>query len=124
MVLNCGNVSHFSYSAGDIALLNCTAIVNTSNESLNDKNPVSESIHQLAGPELRDELLKLKGNVRVLNMVLKQMYDRRVVDLWIFHVSFEQYQRFSQFFSGLLRTAEAFFIRIEITLTRQSSSCF
>ncbi|XP_008326733.1 ganglioside-induced differentiation-associated protein 2 [Cynoglossus semilaevis] len=47
--------------AGDIALLNCTAIVNTSNESLNDKNPVSESIHQLAGPELRDELLKLKG---------------------------------------------------------------
>uniref|UniRef100_A0A667YTP6 Ganglioside induced differentiation associated protein 2 n=1 Tax=Myripristis murdjan TaxID=586833 RepID=A0A667YTP6_9TELE len=46
---------------GDIALLNCTAIVNTSNESLNDKNPVSDSIHQLAGPELRDELLKLKG---------------------------------------------------------------
>lgn len=46
---------------GDIALLNCTAIVNTSNESLNDKNLVSESIHQLAGPELRDELLKLKG---------------------------------------------------------------
>uniref|UniRef100_A0A7N6ARU9 Macro domain-containing protein n=1 Tax=Anabas testudineus TaxID=64144 RepID=A0A7N6ARU9_ANATE len=46
---------------GDIALLNCTAIVNTSNESLNDKNPVSDSIHQLAGPELREELLKLKG---------------------------------------------------------------
>uniref|UniRef100_A0A8C4GNJ5 Ganglioside induced differentiation associated protein 2 n=1 Tax=Dicentrarchus labrax TaxID=13489 RepID=A0A8C4GNJ5_DICLA len=47
--------------AGDVALLNCTSIVNTSNESLNDKNPVSDSIHQLAGPELRDELLKLKG---------------------------------------------------------------
>uniref|UniRef100_A0A4W6G0B3 Ganglioside induced differentiation associated protein 2 n=1 Tax=Lates calcarifer TaxID=8187 RepID=A0A4W6G0B3_LATCA len=46
---------------GDLALLNCTAIVNTSNESLNDKNLVSDSIHQLAGPELRDELLKLKG---------------------------------------------------------------
>ncbi|XP_075886991.1 ganglioside-induced differentiation-associated protein 2 [Nelusetta ayraudi] len=46
---------------GDVALLNCTAIVNTSNESLNDKNPVSDRIHQLAGPELRDELLKLKG---------------------------------------------------------------
>uniref|UniRef100_A0A671UCR3 Ganglioside induced differentiation associated protein 2 n=1 Tax=Sparus aurata TaxID=8175 RepID=A0A671UCR3_SPAAU len=46
---------------GDVALLNCTSIVNTSNESLNDKNPVSDSIHQLAGPELRDELLKLKG---------------------------------------------------------------
>ncbi|KAK5890048.1 hypothetical protein CesoFtcFv8_013617 [Champsocephalus esox] len=46
---------------GDIGLLNCTAIVNTSNESLNDKNPVSDSIHRLAGAELRDELLKLKG---------------------------------------------------------------
>lgn len=46
---------------GDVALLNCTSIVNTSNESLIDKNPVSDSIHQLAGPELRDELLKLKG---------------------------------------------------------------
>lgn len=46
---------------GDVALLNCTAIVNTSNESLNDKNPVSDSIHRLAGPELRDELFKLKG---------------------------------------------------------------
>ncbi|XP_010779633.1 ganglioside-induced differentiation-associated protein 2-like [Notothenia coriiceps] len=48
-------------SCGDIGLLNCTAIVNTSNESLNDKNPVSDSIHRLAGAELRDELLKLKG---------------------------------------------------------------
>ncbi|XP_077584404.1 ganglioside-induced differentiation-associated protein 2 [Stigmatopora nigra] len=46
---------------GDVALLNCTAITNTSNELLNDKNPVSERIHQLAGPELKDELLKLKG---------------------------------------------------------------
>ncbi|TMS06921.1 Ganglioside-induced differentiation-associated protein 2 [Larimichthys crocea] len=27
--------------SGDVALLNCTSIVNTSNESLNDKNPVS-----------------------------------------------------------------------------------
>uniref|UniRef100_A0A3P8ZJQ9 Macro domain-containing protein n=1 Tax=Esox lucius TaxID=8010 RepID=A0A3P8ZJQ9_ESOLU len=46
---------------GDVALLNCTAIVNTSNETLTDKNPISESIHKHAGPELRDELLKLKG---------------------------------------------------------------
>lgn len=46
---------------GNVALLNCTAIVNTSNESLHDKNPVSDSIHHLAGPELHDELLKLKG---------------------------------------------------------------
>ncbi|XP_034418030.1 ganglioside-induced differentiation-associated protein 2 isoform X1 [Cyclopterus lumpus] len=46
---------------GDVALLNCTAIVNTSNESLSDKNPVSDGVHRLAGPELRDELFKLKG---------------------------------------------------------------
>ncbi|XP_035750459.1 ganglioside-induced differentiation-associated protein 2 isoform X2 [Egretta garzetta] len=49
---------------GDVALLNCTAIVNTSNESLTDKNPVSESIFMHAGPDLRDELQKLKGTVR------------------------------------------------------------
>ncbi|KAI1242218.1 hypothetical protein IHE44_0005735 [Lamprotornis superbus] len=46
---------------GDVALLNCTAIVNTSNETLTDKNPVSESIFMHAGPDLRDELQKLKG---------------------------------------------------------------
>uniref|UniRef100_A0A8C2FH23 Ganglioside induced differentiation associated protein 2 n=1 Tax=Cyprinus carpio TaxID=7962 RepID=A0A8C2FH23_CYPCA len=46
---------------GDVALLNCTAIINTSNETLTDKNPVSDSIHRYSGPELRDELLKLKG---------------------------------------------------------------
>ncbi|XP_068946331.1 ganglioside-induced differentiation-associated protein 2 isoform X1 [Petaurus breviceps papuanus] len=46
---------------GDVALLNCTAIVNTSNESLTDKNPVSESIFMLAGPDLKEELQKLKG---------------------------------------------------------------
>ncbi|KAM6934974.1 ganglioside-induced differentiation-associated protein 2 [Xenentodon cancila] len=46
---------------GEVALLNCTAIVSTSNESLNDKNPVSESVSRLAGPDLWDDLLKLKG---------------------------------------------------------------
>lgn len=46
---------------GDVALLNCTAVVNTSNETLTDKNPISDSIHRHAGPDLRDELLKLKG---------------------------------------------------------------
>lgn len=46
---------------GDVALLNCTAIVNTSNETLTDKNPVSESIFMHAGPDLKDELQKLKG---------------------------------------------------------------
>lgn len=60
-------------SAGDVALLNCTSIVNTSNESLNDKNPLSDRIHQLAGPELRDELLKLKGRVMLLAEVWRHV---------------------------------------------------
>lgn len=51
----------WSVRKGDVALLNCTAIVNTSNESLTDKNPVSESIFMLAGPDLKEDLQKLKG---------------------------------------------------------------
>uniref|UniRef100_A0A4W3GK49 Ganglioside induced differentiation associated protein 2 n=1 Tax=Callorhinchus milii TaxID=7868 RepID=A0A4W3GK49_CALMI len=46
---------------GDVALLNGTAIVNTSNEMLSEKNSISDSIHLYAGPELREELQKLKG---------------------------------------------------------------
>ncbi|KAM4796477.1 ganglioside-induced differentiation-associated protein 2 isoform 2-T2 [Rhinophrynus dorsalis] len=46
---------------GDVALLNCTAVVNTSNETLTDKNPVSDSIYRYSGPELQEEMQKLKG---------------------------------------------------------------
>ncbi|KAM4046598.1 ganglioside-induced differentiation-associated protein 2 [Anomaloglossus baeobatrachus] len=46
---------------GDVALLNCTAVVNTSNETLTDKNPVSDSIYRYAGAELQEEMQKLKG---------------------------------------------------------------
>lgn len=53
-----------------MALLNCTAIVNTSNESLTDKNPVSESIFMLAGPDLKEDLQKLKGDWALLGMLL------------------------------------------------------
>lgn len=49
-------------------MLNCTAIVNTSNENLTDKNPVSESIFMLAGPDLKEELQKLKGEWLFLRM--------------------------------------------------------
>jgi len=55
-------------SCDDVALLNCTAIVNTSNESLGDKNLVSDSVHRLAGPELKDELVKLKGTTIIMNI--------------------------------------------------------
>ncbi|KAM4699282.1 ganglioside-induced differentiation-associated protein 2 [Discoglossus pictus] len=46
---------------GDVALLSCTAVVNTSNETLTDKNPVSDSIYRYSGPELLEEMQKLKG---------------------------------------------------------------
>ncbi|XP_075931058.1 ganglioside-induced differentiation-associated protein 2 isoform X2 [Petromyzon marinus] len=46
---------------GDVAHLNCNAIVCPNNEHLNDKNAVSDSVHTLAGPQLHDELRKLNG---------------------------------------------------------------
>ena len=55
---------------GDVALLNCTAIVNTSNESLTDKNPVSESIFMLAGPDLKEDLQKLRGKWTFLGLLV------------------------------------------------------
>lgn len=41
---------------GDITKLKCDVIVNSTNEALNDKNPVSERIHKVAGPLLREEV--------------------------------------------------------------------
>ena len=40
---------------GDLALLQVDAVVNPTNETLTDKNAVSQRLHQGAGPELRDE---------------------------------------------------------------------
>ena len=40
---------------GDITNLKVTGIVNPTNESLTDKNAVSERIFEVAGPELREE---------------------------------------------------------------------
>lgn len=44
----------------DVALLNYIAIVNTSSESLTDKNPVSENIFMVAKPNLKEDLQKFK----------------------------------------------------------------
>ena len=40
---------------GDITKLKADVIVNTTNEALNDKNPMSERIYKVAGYLLRDE---------------------------------------------------------------------
>ena len=46
---------HLVYRSGDIASLQVEAVVNPTNESLTDKNPISTRLYELAGPELRDE---------------------------------------------------------------------
>lgn len=40
---------------GDMALLRVEAVVNPSNETLTDKNPISLRLFEAAGPELREE---------------------------------------------------------------------
>ena len=37
------------------------AIVNPTNESLQDRNPISDRIHAVAGPELRHELNRIES---------------------------------------------------------------
>ncbi|XP_004365513.1 ganglioside-induced differentiation-associated protein 2 [Capsaspora owczarzaki ATCC 30864] len=46
---------------GDITSLSVDAIVNSTNEALRDKNPLSEYIFARAGPELRAECDRLEG---------------------------------------------------------------
>ncbi|XP_076253829.1 protein GDAP2 homolog isoform X2 [Rhynchophorus ferrugineus] len=41
---------------GDISTLQVDAVVNSTNESMNDVNPISESIFRRAGPDLREEI--------------------------------------------------------------------
>ena len=43
------------FREGDITKLIADLIVNPTNESLNDKNPLSERIHKSAGPLLKEE---------------------------------------------------------------------
>lgn len=50
--------------AGDIAMLQVEAVVNPTNESLSDKNPVSLRLYEVAGPELRDECKTQVGSCR------------------------------------------------------------
>jgi O-acetyl-ADP-ribose deacetylase (regulator of RNase III) len=45
--------SKIALFAGDITLLDCEAIVNTTNESFSDRSPISARIYQKAGPAMR-----------------------------------------------------------------------
>ena len=44
-----------AFREGDATKLMVDLIVNPTNESLTDKNPLSERIHKIAGPLLREE---------------------------------------------------------------------
>lgn len=52
-------VSHDShvicYRVGDIGSLSVEVVVNPTNETLTDKNPVSSRLFEVAGPELKEE---------------------------------------------------------------------
>lgn len=48
-------LNFFCCREGDITKLIADLIVHPTNESLNDKNPLSERIHKGAGPLLKDE---------------------------------------------------------------------
>jgi hypothetical protein len=62
--------SRFVLWEGDISLLNADAIVNTTNERLNDNNAVSNRIVSRAGTGLLDELKSIKGNFVVNHVAI------------------------------------------------------
>lgn len=51
-------------------MLQVDAIVNSTNESMNDGNPVSNRIFQKAGSELKEEInLDIRGRVHIIYIV-------------------------------------------------------
>ena len=63
--MNCRN--------GDISALNVEAIVNSTNESLNDKSPMSERIVSRGGSELKREL---KTNIKGLSVTFQEIFNK------------------------------------------------
>lgn len=62
MRLLSSNFFNFNYRSGDITTLQVDAIVNSTNESMNDSNPVSDRIFQKAGSALKEEInLDIRG---------------------------------------------------------------
>lgn len=47
--------SSCGHRVGDIASLSVEVVVNPTNETLTDKNPVSSRLLEVAGPELKEE---------------------------------------------------------------------
>lgn len=61
---------------GDIASLEVDAIVNSTNESMNDINPASVSIFRRAGPRLGEEIkADIKGNSNFIKMLKDNFSD-------------------------------------------------
>lgn len=56
---------------GDISLLNADAIVNSTNESMLERNPVSDRIYCQAGQGLLEEIKQeVKGKIKYSNIIL------------------------------------------------------
>ena len=53
-----------AFWTGDITTLTIEAIVNPTNETLTDKNPISNRVFEVAGPELKDECQNQIGSCR------------------------------------------------------------
>jgi O-acetyl-ADP-ribose deacetylase (regulator of RNase III) len=57
---------------GDISLLNADAIVNSTNESMLERNPVSDRIYCQAGQGLLEEIKQeIKGTIYIFFLLLK-----------------------------------------------------
>lgn len=57
----------FFFRSGDISTLQVDAIVNSTNESLSESNPVSDKIFSRAGSQLKEELCSdIKGWLFIL----------------------------------------------------------
>ena len=77
----------FFSRSGDITELNAEAIVNNTNESLTDRNPLSEKIFTKAGQQIRDEIKnsiksKLFSLVWFFSVVLEYMIFWSMNKIW------------------------------------------
>jgi O-acetyl-ADP-ribose deacetylase (regulator of RNase III) len=71
----------FDFREGDITQLRADAIVHSTNETLSDRNPLSDRLFSKAGPGLRHEIQsEIKGNF-LINIILgKSLFVIKIKD--------------------------------------------
>ena len=65
------------FRLGDIASLQVEAVVNPTNESLTDKNPISQRLNEVAGPELKEECRVQVGSETIVHRSQLQVVNRQ-----------------------------------------------